>query len=196
MQGHSKAISCLKFSPDGNILATGSADKTVRIWNATDGKAEKVIGGHKLGISDLSWTNDSRFIGTCSDDKSLKIFDVTAVSFFICKFLLLTLPNFRENVSKLYAVIQIMYFVVPSIRKEVWLLVDHLMKPLGYGMSEPGLASRLYPRMRIPSLQWASIEMELSFVPAVTMAWFEFGILPMDSVLKHLLVSIWIVDSN
>lgn len=89
MSGHSKAISCLKFSPDGNILATGSADKTVRIWNAEDGKIEKVIGGHKLGISDLSWTNDSRFIGTCSDDKSLKIFDVTAVWYNVLILLLL-----------------------------------------------------------------------------------------------------------
>ncbi|KAE9550855.1 hypothetical protein FO519_005936 [Halicephalobus sp. NKZ332] len=78
ISGHTKAISCLKFSPDGKVLATGSADKTVRIWNPTDGKIDKVIGGHKLGISDLSWTSDSRFIGTCSDDKTLKLFDISA----------------------------------------------------------------------------------------------------------------------
>lgn len=96
ISGHTKAISCLKFSPDGKVLATGSADKTVRIWNVTDGKIDKVIGGHKLGISDLSWTSDGRFIGTCSDDKSLKLFDVSAVSNTYSLFLFKV--NFREDV--------------------------------------------------------------------------------------------------
>ncbi|KAG5178330.1 WD40-repeat-containing domain protein [Tribonema minus] len=95
---HDRALSSVKFSPNGDLLASAScsrlrrlksclatesafanriaaADLTVRLYS-WDGVFKASLNGHTQGISDVAWTQDSRYVATASDDKLLKVWDV------------------------------------------------------------------------------------------------------------------------
>ncbi len=56
---HGDFVVCTAFSPDGRFLATGSADRTVRLWEAGTGEAVKTFIDHEGMIYCLAFSHDS-----------------------------------------------------------------------------------------------------------------------------------------
>ena len=75
LRGHTHAVSQVRISPDGNFIASASADGTVRTWNAQTGAHMDTLVGHLAGVSCLAWSPDSRTIATGSDDKAIRLWD-------------------------------------------------------------------------------------------------------------------------
>ncbi|CDS00316.1 hypothetical protein, partial [Sporisorium scitamineum] len=70
------SATAVSFSPCGKLLATSSADGTLKLWSASTGSLLHTFTSHTSGINDLSWSSDSLYLATASDDRSIQIFNV------------------------------------------------------------------------------------------------------------------------
>lgn len=59
--GHADSIYSIGWSADGNRIATGSADKTVTVWDPKAGKVLKMLKGHTDTVKACSWTPTESF---------------------------------------------------------------------------------------------------------------------------------------
>ncbi|KAJ3005840.1 UNVERIFIED_CONTAM: hypothetical protein HDU68_004383, partial [Siphonaria sp. JEL0065] len=80
LKGHTGAIYAIQFSQCGKFVATGSFDKTVRIWEgpstATTQKEISILKRHTLNISDLCWSEDSSLLLSGGYDQTCKTWDI------------------------------------------------------------------------------------------------------------------------
>lgn len=67
---------CLHWSPDGQMLATGSMSNTVQLWNATNGELLRTFPTHGGEVRTVAWSSDGETLASGSDDKAIFIWDV------------------------------------------------------------------------------------------------------------------------
>ena len=65
-------VTCLSWSPDGQVLASGSFNETVGLWGA-DGRRLATLEGHRGGAFSVAWSPDGRVLASGSADRTVRL---------------------------------------------------------------------------------------------------------------------------
>jgi WD40 repeat protein len=68
-------VTSVAFSPDGRTIASGSKDKTIKLWNAANGSELRTLAGHTGSVGSVAFSLDSRIVASGSDDNTVKLWD-------------------------------------------------------------------------------------------------------------------------
>jgi WD40 repeat protein len=76
LTGHTSAVGCVVFSPDGKTLATASADKTVKVWDSRAGEVKHTLRGHVGQVSSVAFSPDGKTLASGGWDSTIRLWDV------------------------------------------------------------------------------------------------------------------------
>ena len=74
-RGHSGYVWSAAWSPNGKRVASASSDKTVQVWNATNGGNPYAYTGHSDSTYAVAWSPDGRRIASASYDTTVQVWD-------------------------------------------------------------------------------------------------------------------------
>lgn len=74
--GHSREAWCVAFSPDGKLLASGSDDHTIKLWDVATARETAVLNGHFATVSQISFSPDGSRLASISLDGTLRLWDI------------------------------------------------------------------------------------------------------------------------
>ncbi|MCU0535415.1 MAG: hypothetical protein MUD14_16120 [Hydrococcus sp. Prado102] len=66
-------IRAIAFSPDGKILASGTVNKKVQLWDVVTGNLLRTLEGHGDKVRTLAFSPDGKTLVSGSADKTIKI---------------------------------------------------------------------------------------------------------------------------
>jgi sugar lactone lactonase YvrE len=76
LPGHSSFVNSLAISPDGKTLASGSWDKTIKIWNLETGAFIGTLSGHSDRVNSVTISGDGKMLASGSSDETIKFWNL------------------------------------------------------------------------------------------------------------------------
>jgi len=77
LRGHTDLVVDLDYSPDGRRLATGSMERTIKLWDTTTGEEVFTLRGHTAGLICVAFSPDGRRIASGSWDQTVRVWDTS-----------------------------------------------------------------------------------------------------------------------
>ncbi len=64
--GHNSDVESVSFNPAGTIIASGSQDNTVKLWNMANGQILRTLSGHTYFVYALTFSPDGQTLATAA----------------------------------------------------------------------------------------------------------------------------------
>ena len=75
--GHgSGGVPAVAFSPDNELLASGSRDKTIRLWDPHTGQHKATFTGHQDAVYSVAFSPDGKKLASGGEDETIRLWDV------------------------------------------------------------------------------------------------------------------------
>lgn len=75
-RGHRAAVRAVAYSPDGQFLATGSRDNTIKLWQLSTGREIRTFIGHLNPVNTVAFDPTGQWLASGSSDNSIIIWEV------------------------------------------------------------------------------------------------------------------------
>jgi WD40 repeat protein len=70
---HTLPVPSVAFSPKGNVLASGSVDRTIHLWGVASGALMRTLRGHTDAITAVAFSPDGKFLASGSLDMTIRL---------------------------------------------------------------------------------------------------------------------------
>ncbi|AFY99149.1 serine/threonine-protein kinase [Calothrix sp. PCC 6303] len=78
---HGGMVYAIAFTPDGQYLASGSSDNTIKMWETRTGKIHRRLGrwfsGHSDSVWDICFSPKQNILASASYDRTIKLWETT-----------------------------------------------------------------------------------------------------------------------
>jgi WD40 repeat protein len=76
LKGHAGSVVAVAYSANGTYLASGSRDRTVRLWESATGLEHVTLKAHSAAVTSVSFSQDGTLLASASFDGTIKLWQL------------------------------------------------------------------------------------------------------------------------
>jgi WD40 repeat protein len=75
-KGHISSVACVAFNPSDTMIASGSFDKSIKLWDVASRSCISTFTGHDRYLTSICFGADGRLVYSSSADKSIRVWNL------------------------------------------------------------------------------------------------------------------------